>query len=156
MYELNQDLYKCHMEARKVPKIGYMARMKKMWDILHPELNHLTEKYLGQQATYIEKRGYLLQIANVTNSNIETDTQIEDTSGELNNIEVAEAINNSNSRETPPLEQICHVTLTDDDNELLQTLQQRFFENIEKYKLLDNREQLTNVNKKPSDGKLLM
>ena len=69
------------MEARKVPKIGYMARMKKTWDILHPELNHLTEKYLGQRATYIEKRGYLLQIANVTNSNIETDTQIEDTSG---------------------------------------------------------------------------
>ena len=121
IYELNQDLYKCHMEARKVPKIGYMARMKKTWDILHPELNHLTEKYLGQQATYIEKRGYLLQIANVTNSNIETDTQIEDTSGQLNNIEVAEAINNSNSRETPPLEQICHVTLKDVDNELLQT-----------------------------------
>ena len=33
---------------------------------------------------------------------------------------------------------------------------QRFFENIEKYELLDNREQLTNVNKKQSDGKLLM
>ena len=70
-YELNVDLYKCYTEARKVPKKGYMARMKKMWDKLHPELNHFTEKYLKQHATYIEKRGYLLQTANVTNSNIE-------------------------------------------------------------------------------------
>ena len=58
----------------------------KNWDKLHPELNHFTEKYL-REATYIEKRGYLLQTANVTNSNtensnVETDIQIEDTSGE--------------------------------------------------------------------------
>ena len=152
-YELNQDLYECYTEARKVSKRVYMERTKKMWDELHPELNHLTEKYLGQQATYIEKRGYLLQTANVTNSNtknsnVETDIQIEDTSGESNNID------NSNNTETPPLEQTCHVTLTDADNKLLQTLRQRFFENIEKYKLFDNREQLTYVNKKPSDGEL--
>ena len=54
-YELNQDLHKCYTEARKVPKKGYMARMKTMWDELHPELNHFTKKYLRQQATYIEK-----------------------------------------------------------------------------------------------------
>ena len=136
-----------------------MARMKKkMWDKIHQELNHFTEKYL-RQATYMEERGYLPQTAHVTNrntenSNVETDIQTEDTSTESNNIEVAEAIDNSNNTETPPLEQTCHVTLTDADKELLQTLQQRFFENIEKYKLFDNREQLTYVNKKPSDGEL--
>ena len=48
--------------------------MKKMLDELHPELNHFTEKYLRQQATYIEKRAYLLQTANVTNSNTENST----------------------------------------------------------------------------------
>ena len=158
-YELNQDLYKGYTEARKVPKKGYMARMKKMWDELHLELNHFTEKYLRQQATCIKKGGHLLQTANVNNSNtensnVETDIQSEDTSRESNNIEVAEAIVNSNNTETPPLEQTCHVNLTDADNELLQTLQKRFFENIEKYKLFDNREQLTYVNKKPSDGEL--
>ena len=45
--------------------------MKKMWDKIHPELNHFTEKYLRQQATYIEKQGYLLQTPNVTNSTTE-------------------------------------------------------------------------------------
>ena len=80
--------------------------------------------------------------------------QIEDTSGESNNIEVAEAIDNSSNTETLLLEQTCNVNLTDTDNELLQTLQKRFLENIEKYKLFDNREQLTYVNKKPFDGEL--
>ena len=84
-------------------------------------------------------------------SNIETDIQIEDNSRESNNIEVTEAIDNNNNTR---LEQTCHVTLTDTDNELLQTLQQRFFENIEKYKLFDNRGQPTFANKKPSDGEL--
>ena len=114
-----------------------------MWDKIHPELNHFTEKYLRQQATYIEERGYLPQTAHVTNrntenSNVETDIQTEDTSTESNNIEVAEAIDNSNNTETPPLEQTCYVTFTDADNELLQTLQQRSFENIENYKLFYN------------------
>ena len=45
--------------------------MKKMWDEIHPELKHFTEKYLRQQATYIKKQGYLLQTANFTNSNAE-------------------------------------------------------------------------------------
>ena len=89
-------------------------------------------KYLRQQATYIEKWGYLLQTANVTNSstehsNVETDIQTGDTSGEPNTIEVAEAVDNSNNTETPSLEQTCHVTLADAGNELLQTLQERFF-----------------------------
>ena len=90
-----------------------MARTKKMWDELHPELNYFTEKYLRQQATYIDKLGHLLQTANDTNSNtgnsnVETNIQIEDTTGESNNIEGTETINDSNDIETPPLEQICH------------------------------------------------
>ena len=122
-------------EAREVPKKGYMARMKKMWDELPPELNHFTEKNLRQQATYIEKRAYLLRTANVTNSNTENSNV-----GESNNIEVTETIDDRNYTETSPLEQTCHVKLTDADNELLQKLQKRFLENIEKYKLFDNRE----------------
>ena len=93
-----------------------MEKMKKMWDELYPELNHFKEKYLRQQATYIEKQGYLLETANVTNSNtenstIEIDTQTGDTSRESNIIEVAEATDNSISTKTPSLEQTCHVTL---------------------------------------------
>ena len=158
-YELHEDIYNCYTEAREVLKNGYMARMKKIRDELHPELNHFTEKYLRQQATYLETRGYLLQTDNVTNSNtensnVEINIQIEDTSGESNNIEVTEAIGYTNDTESPPLGQTCCVNLTDVDNELLQTLQKKFFENIEKYEPFDNREQLTYLNKKASDGEL--
>ena len=44
--------------------------------------------------------------------------------------------------ETPLLEQTYHVSLTDTDNELLETLQERFFENIEKYKLFNSKPDL--------------
>ena len=37
---------------------------------------------------------------------------------------------------------------------MFETLQKRLFEKIEKYKLFDNREQPTYVNKSPSDGEL--
>ena len=47
-YELHEDIYNCYTEAREVLKNGYMARMKKIGDELHPELNHFTEKYLRQ------------------------------------------------------------------------------------------------------------
>ena len=117
--------------------------MKKMWDRLHAELNHFTEKYLRQQATYIEKRGYLLQTANVTNSNtknsnLETNIQIEDTSGDSSNTEV-KLQRQSMIAITQKLHcqsQTCHVNLTDADDELIQTLQKRFFEDIKKYKLI--------------------
>ena len=45
--------------------------MKKIWNKLYPKLNHFTEKYLRQQATYIKTRGYLFQTANFMNSNTE-------------------------------------------------------------------------------------
>ena len=55
-YELNQDVYQCYTKARENPAIGYMKRMKAYWDEMHPELNHLSEKHLRQQATFAEKR----------------------------------------------------------------------------------------------------
>ena len=52
---------------------------------------------MRQQATFIKTRGYLLQTSDVTNSNtkksnVETNIQTEDTSGELNNVEVTQTI----------------------------------------------------------------
>ena len=101
-----------------------------------------TRSYIYREIR-ISFTNFYITNSNTENSNVETDIQIADTSGESNNIEVAEAIDNINSTETLLLEQTCHVNLTDADNELLQTLQKRFFEKIEKYKLFDNREQLT-------------
>ena len=75
----------------------------------NPELNHFTEKYQGQQATYIKARGYVLQTANFTNSiaeksNVEIKIETDDTSGESNNIEVTETTNDSNNTKNPPVE----------------------------------------------------
>ena len=54
-YELNKDLYKCYTKAREVPPKRLYGKNEKMRHKFHPELNDFTEKYLRQQATYIEK-----------------------------------------------------------------------------------------------------
>ena len=49
-YELNQDLYKCYKEADR-DTLGYMARMKGLWDERHPTLPEVSSKYLRTQVT---------------------------------------------------------------------------------------------------------
>ena len=131
---------------------------KKCENKLYSELNYFTEEYLRQQATYIKTREWFIKTANFTNRNteksdVETNIQTDDTSGKSNNIKVVETINDSNNSKAPPVEQI-YGKLTDDDHELFETLQKGLFEQIEKYKLYVNKEQLKYVKKKPSDGDL--
>ena len=66
-YELNYDVYKCYVNARNNPKIGYMKRMKEEWDNLHPELSHFNPKQLRQQATFVASKGIILD-ANLANA----------------------------------------------------------------------------------------
>ena len=66
-YELNYDVYKCYVNARNNPKIGYMKRMKEEWDSLHPELSHFNPKQLRQQATFVASKGIILD-ANLANA----------------------------------------------------------------------------------------
>ena len=66
-YELNYDVYRCYVNARNNPKIGYMKRMKEEWDNLHPELSHFNPKQLRQQATFVASKGIILD-ANLSNT----------------------------------------------------------------------------------------
>ena len=45
--------------------------MKNLWDNRHPEYSHFTDKNLRQQASYIEKRGYILETQNKNNNDLE-------------------------------------------------------------------------------------
>ena len=40
-YELNCDIYNCYIRARADPFIGYMKRLLKYWDEIHPKLTFL-------------------------------------------------------------------------------------------------------------------
>ena len=44
------------MSAKSDSKIGYMNRMKKLWDEKHPELNFFSAKNLRDQASRVEKK----------------------------------------------------------------------------------------------------
>ena len=48
-----------------------MKRMKNLWDDWHPEYSHFTDKNLRQQASYIQKRGYIRETQNKDNNDLE-------------------------------------------------------------------------------------
>ena len=60
-YELKQDVFHCYKLAKSDPRIGYMKRMKKLWDNIHPELNHFSDKNLRDTANRIEKDNIVLE-----------------------------------------------------------------------------------------------
>ena len=43
-YELNQDLFRCFKDAKSDPHIGYMNRMKNLWDEIYPEYKSFSVK----------------------------------------------------------------------------------------------------------------
>ena len=50
---LNKDSYDFYLKARENPQQGYMRRMKQLWDEKYPIYNHLSEKHLREQASFI-------------------------------------------------------------------------------------------------------
>ena len=43
-YELKRNVHRCYVEARNDNSIGYMKRLKRLWDKMHPECNFLNLK----------------------------------------------------------------------------------------------------------------
>ena len=70
--ELNKDLLECYNKARDDPSMGYMSRIKRYWDIKHPELNQFTAKNLRGHADRIKKKQVVVtteSLNNVTSTN---------------------------------------------------------------------------------------
>ena len=44
------------MKAKSDPNIGYMNRMKKLWDEIHPELTFFSAENLRDQASRVKKQ----------------------------------------------------------------------------------------------------
>ena len=58
--DLNKDLYECYIQSEH-ERIGYMKRLKALWDNKRPELAHLSERHLREQATRIIKKNLIPQ-----------------------------------------------------------------------------------------------
>ena len=53
---LNEALYHFYLKARENPQQGYMRRLKSLWDEKYPTYNHLSEKHLREQASFIHSK----------------------------------------------------------------------------------------------------
>ena len=54
-YELKADV-----KARNDKSIGYMKRLKNLWDKMHPEYDFLSDKNLRDQASRIHKNNVVI------------------------------------------------------------------------------------------------
>ena len=54
------DVYKCYIEARYDKSVGYMKRLKDLWDKMHPEYNFVSDKNLRVQASRVHKNNVVM------------------------------------------------------------------------------------------------
>ena len=59
-YELKTDAYRFYIEARNDKSIGYMKRLKNLWDKMRPEYNFSSEKNLRDQASRVHKNNVVM------------------------------------------------------------------------------------------------
>ena len=58
---MNEDIYKCYVRAKSDPKIGYVNKMKKLWDKIPPELILFSGKTLRDQVSRVEKNRVVME-----------------------------------------------------------------------------------------------
>ena len=84
-YELNQELFECYKKAKSDPRIGYMNRMKVLWDNLHPEYASFSAKKLRDQASRVEKKRVVIATEFDNNNNNNNNNQNDINSRSNNN-----------------------------------------------------------------------
>ena len=139
-YELNKDLYKCHVKAKEDPKIGYMNRLKEYWEEIHPELNYFSSKNLRDHVSSIIKRNVIMETSfNIENRTIETNTEVnnyndittnahENCSAASNNNNCDNDIDNGNNRDS--IKQDAHQ-IPDEVTHIKDLLRNTFIKNYE-------------------------
>ena len=86
------------MKAKSDPKIGYMNRMKNLWDELHPELTFFSAKNLGDQASRVEKNRVVMETEyridkNQNNSiNVNNDITEENSNGKSERLSISNTL----------------------------------------------------------------
>ena len=152
-YELNNDLYKCYLRAKENKSLGYMARMKNIWDEINPEYSFLTSNLLRDQASRVVKN----KVVMATEYRNEQDTNIVP----LQDIEILVEQHPQEDNMNKNLIDNTNVNVESDNNEIIETdlyktLNDIFIQKINEYSTVDvdNRPYLTSINKKPSAEEL--
>ena len=130
--------------------------MKNLWDDRHPEYSHFTDKNLRQQASYIQKRGYIRETQNKDNNDLENRNDPERPTTIIEErIDNGNCNNNMLEIRTPP--HVKNTVETINNKKLYNTLRKRFVENFEIYQSINTeRMEFTTTRKKPNGEELLL
>lgn len=97
-YEMNRDIYHCLKQSSKGTP-GYMARMKMLWDGLHPEYNHLTSKRLRDQADRVIKKGLVNEARQHIDQHLSRDNNQDDTNIAPSDPDLTEILHDNNTEQ---------------------------------------------------------
>ena len=134
-YELKTDVYKCYVKARNDKTIGYMKRLKNLWDKIHPEYNFLSDKNLRDQAARIHKNNVVMDTEyHGAPTSITRNDNLCTVTGNGNNYRNIDP----NEKITPEeviAENIPNENLNDKQLQLVEMLKPSFNKNFENFKL---------------------
>ena len=111
-YELNEDLYKCHLKAKSDPNIGYMNRMKNLWYEIHPELSFFSAKNLRDQASRVEKIKVVMETEYRIDKNHNNNNVVSNDSTVVNFNVISEHLTTNSDTETINVENLVPETIT--------------------------------------------
>ena len=141
------------MSAKSDPKIGYMNRMKKLWDEKHPELNFFSAKNLRDQASRVEKNKVVIETEyridkNQNNSNAVNN----DTTEENSHLKSEHLAINNKSIVSDTKVQTVENPVPEANTSINETIKDIFMQNIISINSMNfnDRNYNTRVNKTPS------
>ena len=145
-------MYECSKEADK-SVYGYSGRLKKLWDVHHPEHSNFTAKHLTTQAKRIQDKGLIMEtklntMADTNTQNISTQEQREVPSlDNIPNIDQQQQYTQDNDITDRP--QFDETAVT----EMTETIKPTWTDNYEQYIKMDvhERKYLTKKDRKIED-----
>ena len=149
-YELKTDAYKCYVKVCDDKSIGYMKRIKNLWDKMHPEYNFLSEKNLRYQASRIHKNKVVMVTEDRVSTSITRNGNLCTVTANGNNYRNIDP-NENIAPEEAIAENIPNENLNDEQLQLVEKLKPSFNKNF-KLKTIEQGVYTTKINKKiPTD-----
>ena len=141
------------MKAKSDPKIGYMNRMKNLWDEIHPEMSFFSAKNLRDQASRVEKNKVVMETEYRIDKNHNNNNVVSNDSTVVNCNVISERLTTNNTSiisdtETRTVENPVPETITSIND----AIKDIFIQNVtsRNSKNFNKRNYSTRINKTPS------
>ena len=129
------------MSAKSDPEIGYMNRMKKLWDKIHPELTFFSAKNLQNQANRVEKNRVVTETEYRIDENQNTNVVSNDTNEENSHLKSEHLTKNNTLAVSNTEVRTAENPVLEANTSINETIKDIFMQNITSINLMNFNEQ---------------